>query len=116
MAIDLQPNDAYIHTRDVQITRLPQLHLAHVLTLIEQNDANYDRRYGLVFRALSIALQLGYTAGVRIDPKEPDWPVVFIELPTGQVTWHVTPHPVEWDNHTTEEKYQRVRAYTERIK
>lgn len=51
-----------------------------------------------------------------------DWrKVIFIELPTGQCSWHI--HRLEepmfahlgdmgmkWDGHTTEEKYQRVDA------
>lgn len=63
------------------------------------------------------------------DPSEPAWPVVFIELPTGQLSWHVSPDDVdlfahvdtygkdtpgrpEWDGHSTEEKYGRLGAHT----
>ncbi len=52
-----------------------------------------------------------------------DWRwIVFIDLPTGQATWHIHDselplfdhlirhlHP-KWDGHTTEEKYQRLAA------
>lgn len=55
------------------------------------------------------------------DPACPDWPVVFIDLPTGQASWHISRedwwicaciprrHGAEWDGHTTAQKYQRIR-------
>ncbi|MFE7461616.1 WDGH domain-containing protein [Nocardiopsis terrae] len=62
------------------------------------------------------------------DPQAPDWPVVTITTPTGQMSWHINEadldlfkhipvvHParpeVAWDGHTTEEKYDRLRALT----
>lgn len=60
------------------------------------------------------------------DPQEPDWPVLTFELPTGQASWHIAPGDVElfrhvrattladreWDGHSTNEKYERVRALT----
>lgn len=58
------------------------------------------------------------------DPNEPDWAVVIIDLPTGQVSWHVAPADMDlfetvrrseintWDGHTTDEKYARLDAHT----
>lgn len=55
------------------------------------------------------------------DPEYPDWPVVYIDLPTGQASWHIHPddwwifanverrHNAQWDGHSTDEKYQRIR-------
>ncbi len=56
---------------------------------------------------------------------DPEWRnIVFVLLPTGQVSWHIhdsevplfrfvrrvrDPLPPPWDGHTTEEKYQRIR-------
>ncbi len=49
--------------------------------------------------------------------------IVYIELPTGQVSWHLHDNDmiyfehlkfdesVVWDGHTTEEKYRRMRDY-----
>ncbi|MBD1995310.1 hypothetical protein H6G00_01525 [Leptolyngbya sp. FACHB-541] len=62
---------------------------------------------------------LKLTIGLGADPKEPEWPVVFLELPSGQVSWHVPMSEIDnfsflgayfygWDGHTTEEKYDRV--------
>jgi hypothetical protein len=55
------------------------------------------------------------------DTNHPGWFVLYIQLPTGQATWHISPddwwifanvpHSPEliWDGHTTEQKYQRIR-------
>lgn len=62
------------------------------------------------------------------DASAPDWPVLFVKLPTGQVSWHISPDDVglfrhvrrtmagmpdapDWDGHTAEEKYARVDAH-----
>lgn len=74
-------------------------------------EQDYQERYRYVLIALSCAEQLDLPAGIRLDPSEPEWPVAYIELPTGQVSWHLPQHPVAWDGHTTEEKYRRVDAY-----
>lgn len=72
----------------------------------------YVIRTALIYQALALAAQIGYTAGVALDPEDADRPmVVYIELPTGQVSWHVAAHPVVWDNHTTEDKYRRIDVY-----
>jgi hypothetical protein len=60
------------------------------------------------------------------DPSEPDWPVVYMNAPTGQLSWHISPSDVHlfahvvkvepgavrWDGHTTPEKYERIRELT----
>lgn len=89
--------------------------LKHGLKLIydlEQAE-EYKKRNEWVFNCMNSAIAIGYSAGIRIDPQEPEWPVVFIELPTGQVSWHVPQHEVVWDGHTTEEKYQRIKEFCE---
>lgn len=85
--------------------------LAQVLKSIEENDTNYDARYKLVFRAMSLALENGMRAGVRLDENEPEWPMVYVELPTGQVSWHMPQHDKSWDGHDTEEKYRRIEEF-----
>lgn len=91
------------------------LELAGVLALIEQGDTDYDRRYPKVLDAASLAAACGYRAGIRIDPLEPEWPVIYLELPTGQVSWHMAEHATPWDGHDTDEKYRRCRAFAERV-
>lgn len=60
------------------------------------------------------------------DPDAPGWALVYVDSPTGQLSWHLSgddldlfPHvkrvetsAVTWDNHTTDEKYGRIRQLT----
>lgn len=78
-----------------------------------EDQGDYDNRNKLIWSLFSAFRTLGHKVGIRIDPQEPEWPVVFIELPTGQVSWHVPQHDMPWDGHTTEEKYQRIKEYCE---
>ena len=83
------------------------------------NDAYFDRNQAVM--AMSrMAQKLGYKVGLRFDPNEPDWPVLMIDLPGGQVGWHLPKaevigewpayeHP--WDGHTLEEKRKRIERY-----
>ena len=80
----------------------------HVCEALE----SYGQRNKLVLVAMTLALDLGMNAGVRIDPKEQEWPVVFIDLPTGQVSWHIKQYGNEWDGHSTDEKYKRCDEYS----
>lgn len=69
---------------------------------------DYKARNQYVYEALSLACECGFPHGVRIDPDELEWPVAFIELPTGQVSWHLPQYPTLWDGHTTEQKQVRM--------
>lgn len=65
----------------------------------------------------------------RTDPAAPDWTVATLQLPTGQAAWHIAAddedlfqhvehdpeHAFEYDGHSTEEKYQRIRTLTAEI-
>lgn len=60
------------------------------------------------------------------DPDEPDWAVVYVSSPAGQLSWHIAPGDVElfahvpkvtpddkraeWDGHDTPTKYERLAA------
>lgn len=62
------------------------------------------------------------------DPDEPEWPVLTVHTPAGQLTWHIAPADLDlfahvpvvaaddplarWDGHTTDEKYARLRGLT----
>lgn len=85
--------------------------LAKVLLEIEENDQNYEIREKLVYKALYLAKDLGLSAGIRVDPDSPDWPVVTIMLPTGQISWHNPKSEIEYDGHSTEEKYARIHNF-----
>lgn len=65
----------------------------------------------------------------RTDPAAPDWPVVTLQTPAGQAAWHISAadedlfqhvehdpeHAFEYDGHSTEEKYARIRTLTAEI-
>lgn len=92
------------------------------LSVMDLNDV-YAERNQLVAHLAS-----RYDSAIGIDPNEPDWPVIYIELPTGQVSWHINRDElpvfdgvpwnhnreveIKWDGHTTEEKYGRLNAHT----
>ena len=83
------------------------------------DDAYFDRNQAVM--ALGrMAQRLGYKVGLKEDPNEPDWPVLMIDLPTGQVGWHLPKDDVvgdwpeydgEWDGHTLDEKRKRLDAF-----
>ena len=92
----------------------------------EQRDRAYLER-----NALFLALcSTGGKSWVAPDPSEPDWMVVFLQLPAGQVSFHI--HAREfpdfmrcpfvqasgdpWDGHETPEKWRRVLALIERYR
>lgn len=86
-------------------------------------DIAYNERNRLV--ALLAKL---YPSSLEIDDcEEPEWQwVVFINLPTGQASWHI--HESElylfshvqrlngttWDGHSNQEKYRRIEQLCER--
>lgn len=75
--------------------------------------ARYAERNQWVYQAVSAALGLGYRAGIRVDPEQPDWPVAYIDLPTGQVSWHLPAYPGQWDGHDNPTKAERIRAWSD---
>jgi len=87
--------------------------LRQKFSLIERAEEaeRYDVRNRAVLAAVGLASELGYPCGVRIDATQPEWPVMFIQLPNGQVSWHLPQHPQAWDGHDTAEKYRRCREY-----
>ena len=85
-------------------------HLQEVKALDAIGD--YDARQAAVLRVLAVASMLGYKVGFDFDDKWPDFPyVAMVDLPTGQVSWHMRPFGDAFDGHTTEEKYGRIDAY-----
>jgi hypothetical protein len=93
--------------------------------LAREKDGVYHERNRLV--ALVSAL---FPASLERHPEddkewENDWRwIVFIDLPTGQASWHINDKELPlfdhlprvegrvWDNHSTEEKYERIEKLT----
>lgn len=78
----------------------------------------YTDRNLAVLALARLAVKSGYRAGVR--ERESDWPIITVDLPSGQVTWHVPrrdvpddlpDYPAEWDGHNLREKQDRVRSF-----
>ena len=93
---------------------------------IEAKNRAYEERNRVV--ALLAAL---FPSSLERDPAEPldEWSwVVLIELPAGQVSWHFNADLLplfdhvprhagrNWDGHTTEQKYERVRQTIEKLR
>jgi len=87
-----------------------------------RNDSSKNKAYREVAEMAS-ALAHIYPSWVNVDPQEPDWPVLYAELPSGQVSWHFSPDDLDliadiprggepWDGHTREERSARLRAIT----
>jgi hypothetical protein len=70
-----------------------------------------------------MAQQAGWQAGWSIDASAPDWYVIYVETPYGQVSWHIPPqlleglslpqHPLPWDGHDIQEKRRRLAMLTQ---
>jgi hypothetical protein len=88
-------------------------------------NSAYQERDKCVSLIAHMALAMGFAVGLARhtgDPWEDDWRnIVFVELPTGQVSWHVHDSEMHmfcdlprytkpWDGHSTSEKYHRVLA------
>lgn len=80
-------------------------------------DDVYAERNAIVLAFAHMAELQGWDVGKVTDPSEPDWPVLMIQTPQGQVSWHfkadelppaVPDYPGEWDGHDTPEKYARL--------
>lgn len=65
------------------------------------------------------AQMLGFTVGIKPDK---EWPILYVELPTGQVSWHLPAgelmgsFPIyegQWDGHDVQEKRERLRKFIE---
>ena len=82
--------------------------------IAKERDGAYRER-----AQMAVALARLFPSWVDIDLGESDWLVLYVQLPTGQVSWHFSPSDRDlldgitvggetWDGHTTEEKYARL--------
>lgn len=83
----------------------------------EFSDDVYRERNAVVVAFARMAQAAGWKVGRLDDEENPGWPVLMIDTPAGQVSWHF-PEPEmpddipayngAWDGHTTPEKYARL--------
>lgn len=122
-------HDAWIAARKAPQSTLCELDLIAKLQdevdrLRNAKDNAYEERNRCVALIARMAIALGLKACVTktaIEGWSEDWHgCVFIDLPTGQVSWHfhdsqahlfdgIPYSAVEWDGHSTGEKYERVK-------
>jgi len=114
------PFGAHEVERFVRTTVDPQ---SEVLALQKQRNDVYEERDRLVC-ALSKVFPSWLARHPETDKAwDDDWRwIVFVQLPTGQATWHIQDRELPWfahlerrtenvwDGHTTEEKYRRLAA------
>lgn len=96
----------------------------------EERDRSLELVYAdrnlLVMAFAKLAQANGWPVWVALDAvdADPAWPVLFIETPEGQVSYHMPadqvmgfwpgPEPGQaWDYHTTADKQKRLRAFIE---
>ncbi|MEU0018014.1 hypothetical protein ABZ173_10125 [Streptomyces rochei] len=91
-----------------------------------ERDGAYRERAHLV--ALLAALTDDAVISYARDVEEPGWQIVYLTLGGHQATWHISPRDAglfahvervdvedpraQWDGHTTEQKYERIAAWT----
>jgi len=108
-----------------------RVHVRKVSEVNSGQDQAYKERDMCVALIARMALALGYRVWLAQHPDadwEDDWrTIVYIDLPTGQVSWHIHDSEREWflrdlhynsnpdliwDGHDTAEKYRRVLEYS----
>ena len=62
---------------------------AEIIRLRAKVDAVYSERNRLAAAFARMALAAGFKAGKGVDPDETKWPVVYVDTPNGQVSWHI---------------------------
>ncbi|MEU0215018.1 hypothetical protein ABZ281_07790 [Streptomyces sp. NPDC006265] len=85
-------------------------------------DVYTDRAHLLAVLVALFGGALSFT-----DPLTPGWPVLYVECPTGQLSWHIHPDDVwlfnnvpvvddyPWDQHTTRVKCKRIRSLVQQL-
>ena len=86
-------------------------------------EAVYTERNQAVAVLVALAKRLGYHVWVNWNADDPDWPIVFVDLPSygaGQVSWHIPYEEMRtffpdklpigggWDGHDNAEKARRL--------
>ncbi len=82
-------------------------------------EAYFDRNQ-LALAFARMALRAGWTAGLGVEPEDSDWPVLYVDTPEGQISWHLPAsevdletwpnYPGSWDGHDVDQKRRRLAA------
>ncbi len=82
-------------------------------------DRVYADRNLVVQLCCTLAKKCGMDAGIRRPQEDPEWPVLVIDLPEGEVAWHLPEEEVAldftsdkaYDGHSDDEKARRIRDF-----
>lgn len=82
-----------------------------------KEEAYIDRN--LVVQGFArLVIENGFLVGVK--KTDPEWPIIYVELPTGQISYHIPAKELvvdlpefdaTWDGHSLEEKRDRLKAF-----
>ncbi|MBM0201869.1 hypothetical protein JNW90_01200 [Micromonospora sp. STR1s_5] len=111
----VEPAEVRLARTLAAIARLDPSRHGHTGPDTPEITAAYVQRNGLIWSALALAHEAGIPAGVGHDPTDPHPVVVHIELPTGQVSWHLPAHVAGWDGHSTTTTYARALAFVDLV-
>lgn len=88
--------------------------------MIDSYEVYFDRNQ-LVKAFCKLYMKTGGVVGWKEDGKDIDYVIMFADLPTGQVSWHIPRTEIDlgqwpeykgqWDWHTTEQKRVRICSY-----
>lgn len=83
----------------------------------------YTERNAVVVAFARLAASTGIKVAAYPAEDAPGFHVVYIDLPTGQVSWHIPDDEsellsilntdIQWDGHGTPEKYHRLHHFAE---
>ncbi len=81
-------------------------------------DEVYVDRNLLALAFAKLAHEAGWKVGWSTDTETPDWRLLYVETPAGQVSWHLPAsmleqttlptHSLPWDGHDVAEKRRRL--------
>lgn len=83
----------------------------------DPSDAYFERNQ-MAFVLASVCDTLGYIVGLK--NRRSEWPILYIDLPEGQVSWHIPRNEIrgkwpdylsEWDGHTVGQKRERLAKF-----
>jgi hypothetical protein len=115
MTIKVDVSD-YTHYQDDPAVIVVE-NLNHVLRNV------YAERNRLAQALAKMSMEMEYNVGIKDDKEDKDYVILYIDLPTGQVSWHIPKKELigkfpeyngNWDSHDTKSKIERVVEYIKR--
>jgi len=121
-----RPNRRTQSAVNATATRVGERLTKKIKAVEAERDGAYRERAHLV--ALLAALTDEAVISYARDVEEPGWQIIYLTLGGHQASWHISPRDADlfthvervdvedpraqWDGHTTEEKYERIAAWT----